>query len=400
MRAFKGSLRWRLMITVLGAGLAALLAFLGLNLRSQIEMNLYDLAYVDIYGDVLLTSTDGRRQRKLIDRSRCPATSRLVWSPAADRLACLGRANRDSLSDSHSILAVADIAGRMITDMKSVTDFAWSPSGRSMAYGLGIDLGEPTRFYVADAEGRIHEQFDGLSWGVAWSPDESALAYTDLSGDLVIFDMRTKNRQRLGPGTILAWVRNDLVLIGIDRRVADIGEYDIYEAYLLDLRDRKRTRFELLDDSTQFWVSPAHDDPFIVVYVREGGDQLSIVHLTPLRMNRVKGSMINSAGSHHVVGGGILAYSRDGSQVLWADLGRESPTAIYRMLASGTAVTKIGTVPPGAVRFSDSLTQVAYVTLDDKPTLWTALIDGRQARRIGRFYPESHFGDFSWRPRK
>ena len=98
-----------------------------------------------------------------------------------------------------------------------------------------------------------------------------------------------------------------------------------------------------------------------------------------------------------------IAFTPDGSQVYWQDVGGEEP-AIYRSQIDGSGLTKIGELPGGfSVEFSPDLTAIAYVVFDEQAralSLQASNIDGSGAVEIDKTPDIGTGGIFShsWRP--
>jgi len=366
-----------------------------------------ELAYLDTPGNVWLSDANGENQRKLLNAGRCGAPwGRLAWSPAGDRLACLRRVGPGEEDQA----VVLDLAGRVVQETRVRDVFAWSPTGRHLVYGGTAAPRAGKRlhaFVVTDTEVRIIARLDTDRWSihgpVAWSPDGSAIAYPAARHRGGLYDLATGRRRILSTRVdlVLMWVRGgQALLIGTNFRFDwGMGSY-LYEAYLLDLERGTMTRMSVLDDNTQTWRSP--DGRRLALSLKHEG--IGILDLHTLKITRVEGSSLSYPAE--AVPGGHVAFSADSSTIYWADTNHNQRRGliIYRSRIAGGGHVRVATHPRAFIgAFSSDLQYLAYYTAERQPLaalsddVWTARLDGSQARRIGH-HPEG-IQDFAWRPR-
>lgn len=360
------------------------------------------LAYVGDEGDVWLTNADGSGKKRLIEGNRCPyvLSLTLTWSPAGDRLACLGLKPDNTFAGQRHLpskVVIVDAGGHLLKEIDFVGSFAWSPTGRHMAYSV-LHWTPPevsARYHIADAAGNVIEEFDGVEGDIVWSPDGTTIAYNADFGKVIIYDVTSKQRRSLGIGVdrALAWVLGGKAMLVASKYQEFYGFvfFVQYEAHLLELDSGRLTRVAQLDNYRHLWLSP---DGGRAAFLSgrpprpEGGATISVLDFATLSVSPIQGSAIGFPGegipSNH------MAFSPDGLQIFWADV---TSGTVYRARSDGTRLTKVATLPSFHIRFSPDLTKVAYVVPGSPGGLWTANIDGGDAIQIG----PSRSG-FAWRP--
>jgi hypothetical protein len=123
-----------------------------------------------------LTDREGRQQRVLPSRGAWAPR----FSPDGRRVVHGGFAPGFDMSD----LWVTDLESgamqRLTTDGQDNNDGVWSPDGRSLAYSAGVPGGKDLFVRPLDGEqARLLVGRPGVQWSTDWTPDGSALLFTD-----------------------------------------------------------------------------------------------------------------------------------------------------------------------------------------------------------------------------
>ena len=404
------------------------------------EPEVQRLAYVDGDGNVWLVNADGSDRRQLLQGDRCPHAM-LTWSPKGDQLACIGAENRG--------VVVVDTDGRVLNEIEHARGFGWSPTGSYMLYGVASPASpqpappaEPTittTFFLADAAGNVIEEVGGFGYwsldgssfvyvedsgelvmydvlaregrllaeGVdtvgPWSPDGSSFLYVEDSGELVMYDVLAREGRGLGEGidTVGRWVLGGEAILA-QSNVRECDKFCLYDVSLLDVKSGRLTRVPALDREgveagpRSYRLSP--DGSKAVFMTRDR--TMAILDFLTLKVTRIEGATRRYPGDG-APGHPHLAFSRDDSQIVWADVvvpdNLLPDMTIYRVRSDGTGLTEVAKLPALMVEFSPDLQQVAYLALGGEvgvpATLWTANIDGSSAIEIGPVTSA-----FAWQP--
>ena len=361
------------------------------------------IAYVGADGAIWLADADGRVRKKFVEIDRCPDRAALVWSPAGDRLACVGGESDDRFllgvgpRPLPNSVVVVDPEGRVLKEIELVASFAWSPTGRHMAYTVlsGTEPSAVATLLVADADAAEIAKFENVAIGggpsvpdFAWSPDGREMAYVkEVGNKLAIYNLDEREERAVaGDYRPLAWVlegRKMLVTANYQppREAPNtaFGEcpLDCYEANLLDLASGQLARVQELDDGRQHWLSP---DGASAVFLSWRGLRLELTVLDFATLSSTPIESSDTGYPSHSIPFGYVAFSPDSSLIYWNDPGSEG---IYTARTDGTGMTKLASVAAVMVQFSPDLTKVAYLRADDPSGLWIANIDGSGAVQIG-----------------
>jgi len=372
------------------------------------------IAYAGADGAIWLANADGTGGKKLIEGGGCPDRAPLVWSPAGDRLACVGGQYYGVLLPgmgprplSNSVVLV-DLEGRVLKKIEPVSSFAWSPTGRHLAYTTPSST-EPAvaaTLFIADADGGEMANFENIVMGggpsvpdFAWSPDGSEIAYVKRAGNsLAIYNLDAREERAVGGDyRPLAWVLEGKELLVAanyqpprDAPNTAFGEcpFDCYEANLLDPASGQLARVQELDDGRQHWLSP--NGAKAAFFLWQGPHlELTILDFATLTGTAVQGS--NTGYPSEGLPFGYVAFSPDGSLVYWNDPGS---AGIYRARTDGTGMIKLAGIRASLLQFSPDLTRFLYFANSDTGReLWVCNIDGSDAVQIG---PAGI--TFAWRP--
>lgn len=367
------------------------------------------LAYIDDAGAVRLVNADGSNERLLIAPERCPEARALLWSPAGDAIACLGKGEQrmDGYGFWRGSPLIVDLQGRVVREMTRINRFSWSPAGQHVAYGVVTAVRTATlpyyTHYITEVRGRVVARLDNVAGYLVWSPNGNAVAYTAGTGEVLIHWIAQGRQQRLSGGGagILGWVLDGkALLVAAHLREGDLACFDKYEASLLSPASGKMVRVPQLDDSAQFWVAPDGARAAFVLGIGPGpkadGD-LHVLDFRSLKAVPVKGSVIGYPSE--AIPPAYVTMSADGRRIYWASFDGKRPT-IYRAPDSGTKPAKLAEIPGFSLAFSPDLTKLAYAGEGTPPALLTSNLDGSDARRVGFLggHPTGFSALFAWRP--
>jgi Tol biopolymer transport system component len=353
------------------------------------------LAFQDAEGAIWLVNADGS-ERSLLWEGPCPTAP--LWSPSGDKMACVGFGGPGATAT-----LILTIDGKTLATVPGGQPFAWSPTGQQFAYTTFAGTAPITSYSltVAEADGRVVAQLDGVQLRFRWSLSGRQIATARAAGDeLVIHDLQTK-QERTIPGDFLplAWVLDDeAMLVASNYEEQEFGAD--YAASLLDLATGEARRVPELDDSVhQFWLSP---DSRALAFLSgpadrpDGGHTISVLDLTTLTVTPIQGSAIGF-GSEWIPDD-HLAFSKDGAQIYWADVVQTAAT-IHGANVDGTGLTTVSTFEGSSFAFSPDLDKMAHSGREygGLATLWVASIDGSDARVLAEGIPR-HVPPAAWRP--
>lgn len=345
------------------------------------------LAYLDDEAQVWLVSADGSNRRRLLDPGNCPRGA-LKWSPSGDRLVCLvPEGGRMTLLSSD---------GRVLAAEESVGAVAWSPTARYLAYSvLGV---RGVRYLIADTDGGVIREVEGVDGELVWSSDGKRLAYSSSAGTVTILDVDSGDHQELPPeiDRVLAWLPNsNRLVVATDSRVSASDTGVLYEAKRFDLDTRELLSMPILNNGVTFWIAPTGTTIATSAWPPDGaGKAPEIVFVDPQNgaLTRVPESTIRYPGEWIPASHGM--FSTDGTWFYWSDAGG---SAVYRARATGGDLAKVTDLESISVEFSPDLQRVAYripgQPLGRPPVLWTARINGSERQEVGISRA------LSWRPR-
>jgi Tol biopolymer transport system component len=383
-----------------------------------------DIAYIGpdqlFTRDIWLAATDGSGKRN-VTQGRCPNPQRPEWSPAGDRIACIGRG---SAALPETRVLVFDLEGHLLlqiqhaasyggsgswTEISAGTNPLWSADGRFLAYVVEENVppapeeGPRPRgtsvLIIADAARGILTSIPGAR-EPRWSTDGSRLAYNRPPGDtLAVYDPATTEEKVLGDGLRpLAWaLGGEALVVAADYHADGIGAE--YAASLLDPATGQMTPLPELNNGTQFWLSP---DGTTVAFLTDQSlhekydAEIALLDLASGEVTPIIGSVTAYPGE--MIPRGNLAFSADGSHLCWAEVvtGPSGETyqgqpvyqtiaRVYRATAGGGGLTKVGELPSGGVVPSANLERILYTTTsppsNDRP-LRVANMDGSSARLL------------------
>jgi Tol biopolymer transport system component len=353
------------------------------------------LAFKDAEGAIWLVNADGS-ERSLLWEGPCPTAP--LWSPSGDKMACVGFGGPDATAT-----LILTIDGKTLATVSGGQPFAWSPTGQQFAYTTFAGTAPITSYSltVAEADGRVVAQLDGVQLRFRWSLSGRQIATARAAGDeLVIHDLQTK-QERTIPGDFLplAWVLDDeAMLVASNYEEQEFGAD--YATSLLDLATGEARRVPELDNSVhQFWLSP---NSRALAFLSEPADRpedghtISVLDLTTLTITPIQESAI-AFGSEWIPDG-HLAFSKDGAQIYWVDVVQSAAT-IHRANVGGTGLTTVSTFEGSSFAFSPDLGKMAHFgrEYEGLATLWVASIDGSDARVLAEDIPR-HVPPAAWRP--
>jgi Tol biopolymer transport system component len=357
-----------------------------------------EIAYVRAgTADVWLMAADGSGKRNLTEGG-CPPGSKLFWRPQGDRIACISSVDEPQVETR---LLILDLDGQVTLRLRHAGYFLgwpplfWSPSGQRLAYVVqeevpwaeGAEQRPPETpvLMVVDAAQGIARSIPSGEW-LQWSSDGDRLAYHQAVDDaLVVYDPASGQEETLANGLRpLGWVLGGKKLL-VAANYQEQEEGATYEANLLDPATGQITRTPDLDN-TDFWLS-ADEDTVAFVALRARDYRLAMLNLSDLQSTPIAASIIGYGSDF--IPQNQLAFSPDGSQVYWADLGGSVPPAIYKANRDGSGLTKLFDLPGWFGGFSPDLRSMLYY-INHRPgggdrwpnELWVSNVDGSDARLL------------------
>ena len=348
-------------------------------------------------GTVWIVNADGSSQTRLTD---IPAFGP-HWSPDGTRIAfaICEPVTPPDFGPCNDRIYVMNADGSNLTllaeDIPS-TDLDWSPDGARIAFA------SPDGVYIVSADGEPLLEVPAVRF-IAWSPDGSSFAYVGDSGQVVLYDVASREQRSLDLAVsidgVTAWVLGGKAIL-VTSNVRDCGIICLQDVSLLELESGRLTRVPALDQgelegcARQFWLSP--DGSKIVFMTRDC--TMAILDFSNLEVTPIQRATLSypseGAPSHHLI------FSPDGSQIYWADVGPGSDSTfsvtIYRAQSDGTGLTEVATLPGLLVWFSPDLMKVAYIESAGVGTLWLSDITGDGAIQIRR--TRMDVGTEAWQP--
>jgi hypothetical protein len=177
---------------------------------------------------------------------------------------------------------------------------------------------------VFDAVEGTHETLPQPADVFAWSPEGSSFAYVGNSGEVIIYDIGSREQTSLASAIdrVMGWVLGGKALL-VASNVRECGITCLEDVSLLDLDSGRLTRVPQLDDSAQFWPSP---DGSRAIFLGgggpgEGGNAMAILDFASLNVTPIEGATIGYPS--HGIPSRQMAFSTDGTKFYWADAGSE-----------------------------------------------------------------------------